>query len=77
MLPGTLLETLHPPAITAGLLAGTAGSLGEEILFRLFALSLLLRLLPEGWTGTAAAIGISALAFGAAHAPAFGFLFGG
>jgi membrane protease YdiL (CAAX protease family) len=58
-------------------LASTAGSLGEEILFRLFALSLLLRLLPEGRAGRALAIGVSALAFAAAHAPAMVFLFGG
>jgi hypothetical protein len=76
-LPGTLPGTLHPPGIAAALLASTAGSLGEEILFRLFALSLFLRLLPQGRTGTALAIGASALAFGAAHAPAFVFLFGG
>lgn len=76
-LPGTLPGTLHPPGIAAALLASTAGSLGEEILFRLFALSLLLRLLPQGRAGTAMAIGASALAFGAAHAPAFVFLFGG
>jgi len=77
LLPGTLPGTLHPPGIAAGLLASTAGSLGEEILFRLFALSLLLRLLPEGRAGTAMAIGVSALAFGVAHAPALVFLFGG
>jgi hypothetical protein len=77
LLPGTLPGTLHPPGIATALLASTAGSLGEEILFRLFALSLLLRLLPEGRAGTALAVGISALAFGAAHAPALIFLFGG
>jgi hypothetical protein len=76
-LPGTLPGTLHPPGIAAALLASTAGSLGEEILFRLFALSCLLHLLPEGRAGTAMAVGISALAFGAAHAPALVFLFGG
>src|SRR5262249_62099717 len=47
-LPGTLPGTLHPPGVAAALLASTSGALGEEILFRLFALSLLLRLLPEG-----------------------------
>ena len=76
-LPGTLPGTLHPPGIAAGLLASTTGALGEEILFRLFALSLFLRLLPEGRAATVLAIGVSALAFGAAHAPAFVFLFGG
>jgi hypothetical protein len=76
-LPGTLPGTLHPPGIAAALLASTAGALGEEILFRLFTLSLLLRLLPQGRAGTAMAIGVSALAFGVAHAPALVFLFGG
>jgi hypothetical protein len=76
-LPGTLPETLHPPGIAAALLASTAGALGEEILFRLFALSLLLWLLPVGRVGMATAVGVSALAFGAAHAPALAFLFGG
>jgi membrane protease YdiL (CAAX protease family) len=54
-----------------------AGALGEEILFRLLVLSLLLRVLPEGRVGAAMAVGASALAFGAAHAPALVFLFGG
>jgi hypothetical protein len=76
-LPETLPRTLHPPGLAAALLASTAGSLGEEILFRLFALSLLLRLLPEGRAGRALAIGVSALAFAVAHAPAMVFLFGG
>jgi membrane protease YdiL (CAAX protease family) len=75
--PGTLPGMLHPAGIAAALSASTAGSLGEEILFRLFALSLLLRLLPRGRGGAAVAIGFSALAFGAAHAPAAVFLFGG
>jgi hypothetical protein len=77
LLPGTLPTTLHPPGIATALLASTAGSLGEEILFRLLALSCLLRLLPQGRLGMVLAVGISALAFGAAHAPAFGYLFGG
>src|SRR5262249_28362264 len=76
-LPGTLPGTLHPPGVAAALLASTSGALGEEILFRLFALSLLLRLLPEGRAGAGLAVGVSALAFGAAHAPALVFLFGG
>jgi membrane protease YdiL (CAAX protease family) len=67
---------LHPPGVAASLLASVAGSFGEEILFRLFALSLLLRLLPKGRVGMAVAIGVSALAFAAAHAPALVFLFG-
>src|SRR4051794_29852627 len=40
-LPGTLPGMLHPPGVSASLLASVAGSFGEEILFRLFALSLL------------------------------------
>jgi membrane protease YdiL (CAAX protease family) len=76
-LPTTLPATLHPPGIVPALAASTAGSFGEEILFRLFALSVLLRLLPPGRTGAAVAIGVSALAFAAAHAPAMIFLFGG
>jgi len=76
-LPETLPAMLHPPGIAAALLAGTAGSLGEEILFRLFALSLLLRLLPEGRAARALAVGACALAFAFAHAPAMVFLFGG
>src|SRR5262249_45150989 len=61
--PATLPGMLHPPGIASALLASTAGSLGEEILFRLFALSLLLRLLPEGRAATTMAVGGSALAF--------------
>jgi hypothetical protein len=68
---------LHPPGVAASLLASVAGSFGEEILFRLFTLSLLLRLLPKGHVGITVAIGASALAFAAAPAPALGFLFGG
>jgi hypothetical protein len=77
LFPGTLPGTLHPPGIATALLASLSGSLGEEILFRLFALSCLLRILPKGRSGTALAVGISALAFGAAHAPALAYLFGG
>src|SRR5262249_25519527 len=74
-LPGTLPGMLHPPGVAASLLASVAGSFGEEILFRLFALSLLLRLLPQGRVGTTVAIGVAAFAFAAAHAPALVFLF--
>jgi hypothetical protein len=77
LLPWTLPGTLHPPGFAAALLASVAGSLGEEILFRLFGLSCLLRILPKGWAGTALAVGISASAFAAAHAPAMVYLFGG
>jgi hypothetical protein len=76
-LPDTLPSTLHPPGFAAALMASTAGSFGEEILFRLFGLSLLLRLLPAGRAGMTMAVGVSALAFGAAHAPALIFLSGG
>jgi hypothetical protein len=76
-LPRTLPGTLHPLGIVTALSASAAGSLGEEILFRLFALSLLLWLAPRGMVGTAMAVGVSALAFAAAHAPALVFLFGG
>jgi hypothetical protein len=77
LLPGTLPGTLHPPGVAAALLASAAGSLGEEILFRLFALNCLMRLFPEGRAGPAMAVALSALAFGAAHAPALVFLSGG
>jgi hypothetical protein len=76
-LPGTLPEVLHPPGIVAALLSSLAGSLGEEILFRLFCLSLLLRLLPPRRVGAGLAVGVSALAFAAAHGPALVFLSGG
>jgi hypothetical protein len=76
-LPGTLPGTLHPPGIVVALVSSAAGALGEEILFRLFGLSVLLRLLPEGRAWAGLAVGVSALAFGAAHAPACAFLFGG
>jgi membrane protease YdiL (CAAX protease family) len=75
--PGTLPAMLHPPGLLVSLLASGAGSLGEEILFRLLLLSLLLRLLPVSRISDIVAVGISAFAFGAAHAPAFVFLFGG
>jgi hypothetical protein len=76
-LPGTLPGTLHPPGFAPALVASAAGSVGEEILFRLFALSLLLRLLPRGRVGAGLAVGVSALLFAAAHAPALVFLFSG
>jgi hypothetical protein len=77
MFPGTLPPTLHPPGLLTAAVASAAGSLGEEILFRLFMLSLFLQILPMGRTRAAVAVAASALAFGAAHAPAFVFLFGG
>jgi len=75
--PHSLPTTLHPPSLLAGLTASTAGSLGEEILCRLFVLSLILWLLPASSARVPAAIAASALAFGALHAPAFAMLAGG
>lgn len=75
--PRTLPQILHPPSFGAALLASAAASIGEEILCRLFLLSVLLRILPASRAGVAAAIGLSALAFGALHAPGWVFLFGG
>jgi membrane protease YdiL (CAAX protease family) len=75
--PRTLPQILHPPSFGAALLAGAAASIGEEILCRLFLLSVLLRILPASRAGVAAAVGLSALAFGALHAPGWVFLFGG
>lgn len=77
LFPGTFPDTLHPPTPFVAMLASIAGAFGEEILFRLFLLSLFLRLLPRSNVGTAAAIVVSALAFSAMHAPAFVFLFHG
>lgn len=76
-LPGTLPKLLHPPGIAAALAASTAASFGEEILFRLLLIGLLLRFLPSTGPRKAIAVAVSALAFGAAHAPAAVFLFGG
>jgi hypothetical protein len=75
--PGTLPQVLHPPSFGAALLASTAASIGEEILCRLFLLSVLLHFFPASRAGMASAIGVSALAFVALHAPAMAFLFGG
>lgn len=75
--PDTLPSTLHPPSPLAALIASTAGSIGEEILCRLFLLSLLLRLLPQGSASTGVALSVGSLLFGALHAPAFVLLFGG
>jgi hypothetical protein len=77
VIPGTLPRTLHPTGFAAALVASLAGSLGEEILFRLFALSLLMRLLPAGRVGMSLSVVVSSLMFGAAHAPALVALFGG
>jgi hypothetical protein len=72
-----LPQVLHPPSFGAALLASASASIGEEILCRLFLLSVLLRILPASRAGMAVAIGVSALAFGVLHAPAWVFLFGG
>jgi hypothetical protein len=77
LLPSTLPGTLHPPGILAALAASSAGSVGEEILFRLFGLSLLVRVLPGNTAGVALGVAISAAVYGVAHAPGFVFLFGG
>jgi membrane protease YdiL (CAAX protease family) len=75
--PGTLPQLLHPPSVGSAIAASIAGSIGEEILFRLFLLSLLLWLLPRrGWV-TWLSVVISSLAFSAAHAPGLVFLYGG
>jgi membrane protease YdiL (CAAX protease family) len=76
-LPETLPPVLHPPSLWGALLASATASFGEEILCRLLLLSALLRLLPPTGAGTLAAVAGSALAFGALHAPAAVFVFGG
>jgi membrane protease YdiL (CAAX protease family) len=75
--PHSLPSTLHPPSPLAALFASLTGSIGEEILCRLFLLSLLLRALPIGAVTRWIALAVSALLFGALHAPALVFLFGG
>ena len=76
-LPETLPETMHPSSFWGTLLASATASVGEEILCRLFLLSALLRILPVSNTSTAMAVVVSSLVFGALHAPAAIFLFGG
>jgi membrane protease YdiL (CAAX protease family) len=77
LLPQTLPGVLHPSSVWGALLASATGSFGEEILCRLFLLSALLRLLPASGKSTAFAVVVSSLLFGALHAPAAAFLFGG
>ena len=77
ILPETLPATLHPPSLLGALLASATASFGEEILFRLFLLSALLRVLPVSTQSTVLAIVISSLLFGVFHAPAAVALFGG
>jgi membrane protease YdiL (CAAX protease family) len=76
-LPQTLPAVLHPSSVWGALLASATGSFSEEILCRLFLLSAFLLLLPASNKCTALAIVLSALLFGALHAPAAIFLFGG
>ena len=77
LLPQTLPGVLHPSSFWGALLAGTTASFGEEILFRLFLLSGLLCVLPVSGKSTMIAVVVSSLLFGALHAPAAVFLFGG
>jgi hypothetical protein len=77
-IPGTLPGMLHPPSFLSALAASTAGSVGEEILCRLFLCSAILRVIPrEARWGRAAAITVSSLAFGGLHTPAMVALYGG
>jgi membrane protease YdiL (CAAX protease family) len=75
--PHTLPDLLHPSSLWGALSASAAASFSEEILFRLFVLGALLRILPMSSTMTAIAVVTSSLLFGAFHAPAAIFLFGG
>jgi membrane protease YdiL (CAAX protease family) len=76
-LPQTLPDVLHPSSFWGALLASATASFGEEILFRLFLLSALLRILPASSSGTVIAVVVSSLLFAVFHAPAAVFLFGG
>lgn len=75
--PGTLPEVLHPPSPVAALAASAAGAFGEEILFRLLVISLLLRVLRNRKMGAAIAVGASAILFALAHGPGLVYVFGG
>lgn len=77
LLPQTLPAVLHPSSFLGALLASATASFSEEILCRLFLLSALLRILPASGKSTVLAIVVSSLLFGALHAPAAAFLFGG
>jgi membrane protease YdiL (CAAX protease family) len=77
LLPQTLPAVLHPSSFWGALLASATASFGEEILCRLFLLSALLRVLPVSSKGTVIAVVVSSLLFGALHAPAAAYLFGG
>jgi hypothetical protein len=77
VLPQTLPEVLHPSSFWGALLASATASFSEEILCRLLLLSAMLRLLPVSGTSTVMAVSGSSLLFGALHAPAAVFVFGG
>src|SRR5215468_3452265 len=62
-LPQTLPDVLHPSSFWGALLAGATASFAEEILFRLFLLSALLRILPASRSGTVIAVAVSSLVF--------------
>ena len=70
------------PAFPASLIAAATAGIGEEIMFRLFVMSLwafLLHLILRRWKGRSLALWIGnligALAFGAGHLPAVMFLY--
>lgn len=75
--PESLPATLHPPTLLGALLSSMAASVGEEILCRLFLLSLLRRILPVSRFSTFLAISLSALIFGVLHTPGLIFLYSG
>jgi membrane protease YdiL (CAAX protease family) len=77
VLPQTLPDVMHPSSFFGSLFASATASFSEEILCRLFLLSALLRILPVSGASTVLGVVISALLFGALHAPAAAFLFGG
>jgi membrane protease YdiL (CAAX protease family) len=76
-LPQSLPDVLHPSSFWGALLASATASFSEEILCRLFLLSAFLRILPASGTSTLIAVASSSLLFGALHAPAAVFVFGG
>lgn len=76
-LPQTLPDVLHPSSFWGALLASATASISEEILCRLFLLSAFLRILPASGTSTVLAVAGSSLLFGALHAPAAVFVYGG
>ncbi len=76
--PGTLPAVLHPPGFAAALGASIAAAFGEEILCRLFLLSLVLRVLPREWKAAGWMANVaSAIAFGVLHVPGMVAMFGG